>query len=65
MPGEGFRAEVQIRYRHEAAKAMVTGLEDGRVGIRFEAPQDAVTPGQAVVAYDGDVVLGGGWIEPR
>lgn len=62
-PGEEFRAEVQIRYRHNAAMATVTGIEDGRVGIRFDVPQDAVTPGQAVVAYDGDVVLGGGWIE--
>ncbi len=65
VPGEEFRAEVQIRYRHDEAPATVTGLGDGRVEICFDEPQEAVTPGQAAVAYDGDVVLGGGWIENR
>ncbi len=62
-PGENFRAAVQIRYRHRAAPAVVRGEAEGRVRILFDAPQSAVTPGQAVVAYEGDVVLGGGWIE--
>ena len=36
---------------------------NGRVNVVFDAPQSAITPGQAVVFYDGDEVLGGGWIE--
>jgi tRNA-specific 2-thiouridylase len=63
-PGEPRRAEVKIRNKHEAAAATVypTG-DDSRVEIVFDEPQRAVTPGQAAVMYDGDLVLGGGWIE--
>jgi tRNA-specific 2-thiouridylase len=57
------RAEVKIRNRHLAAPATLYPLEDGRVEARFDEPQRAVTPGQAAVFYDGDLVLGGGWIE--
>ena len=53
----------KIRYRHQAAPALVTPTPDGGVRIHFEEPQSAITPGQAVVFYDGDRVLGGGWIE--
>ena len=56
------RAGVQIRHRHEPAPASLTVLEGGRVAVRFDTPQRAVTPGQAAVFYDGDEVLGGGWI---
>ncbi len=58
------RAEVKIRNKHDAAPATVipTG-DDTRVEIVFDEPQRAVTPGQAAVMYDGDLVLGGGWIE--
>jgi tRNA-specific 2-thiouridylase len=38
-------------------------LDAGEIIVRFDEPQMAVTPGQAVVLYDGDIVLGGGWIE--
>ena len=53
----------KIRYRHTAAAATVTPLPGGGVEARFVETQSAVTPGQAVVFYDGDRVLGGGWIE--
>jgi tRNA-specific 2-thiouridylase len=56
-------ALVQIRYRHPAAPAVVSPLEEGRVRVGFEIPQRSVTPGQAVVFYQADEVLGGGWIE--
>ncbi len=58
------RAEVKIRNRHEPAAATLTPTGDpARVEVRFDEPQRAVTPGQAAVFYDGDTVLGGGWIE--
>lgn len=53
----------KIRYRHPAAPATVTALPDGGARVGFAEPQSAVTPGQAVVFYDGPRVLGGGWIE--
>jgi tRNA-specific 2-thiouridylase len=62
-PPEGFRATAQIRYRHREAAAAITALPEDRVKVVFDEPQYAVTPGQAVVFYDGDVVLGGGWID--
>ena len=55
-------ATVKIRYSHPGALATVTSLEDGRARVRLHEPQRAVTPGQAAVFYDHDVVLGGGWI---
>ena len=57
------RAQVKIRNKHDASMASLTPAGDARVEIRFDEPQRAVTPGQAAVFYDGDVVLGGGWIE--
>jgi tRNA-specific 2-thiouridylase len=57
-------AQVKIRNKHEAAPAMLVPTGgDGRVEVRFDEPQRAVTPGQAAVMYDGDMVLAGGWIE--
>ena len=58
-PPPGTRAEVQIRYHHRPAPATLHPGEDGRVEVRFETPQAAVTPGQACVFYDRDRVLGG------
>jgi tRNA-uridine 2-sulfurtransferase len=53
----------KIRYRHAGAPATVAATPDGGARVYFAEPQVAVTPGQAVVFYDGDRVLGGGWIE--
>jgi tRNA-specific 2-thiouridylase len=57
-----FSCQAKIRYRHEPAPAEVDVLDHDRLRIRFPDPQFGVTPGQAVVLYDGDRVLGGGWI---
>jgi tRNA-specific 2-thiouridylase len=55
-------ATVKIRYNHPGTRATVTPLEPQRARVRLWEPQKAVTPGQAAVFYDGDVILGGGWI---
>jgi len=57
------RAAVQIRHRHQAAPAAVRSLGDASAEVVFDTPQLAITPGQAVVFYDGDSVIGGGWID--
>jgi tRNA-specific 2-thiouridylase len=57
------RATVKIRYRAPDAGAVIEPLGGGRARAVFDVPQRAVTPGQAAVFYDGDVCLGGGWIE--
>jgi len=67
-PEEPVRAEVRVRYRHTPAAATITPLagdQDGRVRVRFDEPQRAITPGQATVFYRGDEVVGGGWIVKR
>ena len=62
------RAQVKIRHRHEPAGAWIEPFEESsssapsRVQVRFDEPQRAITPGQAAVFYDGERVLGGGWI---
>jgi tRNA-specific 2-thiouridylase len=62
-PAAPFRADVKIRYRSRAAEATVEPLPAGRFLVRFDEPCYGVAPGQAAVCYQGDRVLGGGWIE--
>jgi len=55
--------QVQIRYRHRPVGAIARQLGEDRIRVTFDQLQRAVTPGQAAVIYDGDRVLGGGWID--
>lgn len=63
-PADGLQIEaaVQIRYRHKPQPAVIHVHPDGRCEVHFHTPEQAVTPGQAAVFYDGDHVLGGGFI---
>jgi tRNA-specific 2-thiouridylase len=56
------RVRVKIRHRHDPASATLRNVDAGEVEAVFDEPQRAVTPGQAAVFYDGDEVVGGGWI---
>ena len=62
-PAAPLRAHVKIRHKHEPAPARDRVLPGLCARITFDAPQRAITPGQAAVVYDGDVVLAGGWIK--
>ena len=62
-PTAPFEATCKIRYRHQPVPCRVEPLPEHRAEVRFLQPEKSVTPGQAVVFYQGDVVLGGGWIE--
>jgi len=62
-PIEPLRCQAKIRYRHAGVDATVVATPEGGADVRFDEPQSAVTPGQAVTFYDGTRVLGGGWIE--
>ncbi|QHE53089.1 tRNA 2-thiouridine(34) synthase MnmA [Pontibacillus sp. HMF3514] len=62
-PTEPFTCTAKFRYRQEDSSVTVTPLENGRVKVDFHEPERAITPGQAVVFYDGEVCLGGGTID--
>jgi tRNA-specific 2-thiouridylase len=57
------RIAVKIRHKHQPAPAMIESAGPDEVRVTFDEPQRAITPGQAAVFYDGDIVVGGGWIE--
>lgn len=57
------RCLAKVRYNSPPVPATVHALPERRMEVRFDEPLSAITPGQAVVCYDGDLVLGGGWIE--
>jgi tRNA-specific 2-thiouridylase len=56
------RVAVKIRHRHEPASAVIERTGEDEITATFDQPQRAITPGQAAVFYDGDTVVGGGWI---
>ena len=62
-PSEPIRCSAQIRYNSSASSAVVEPLADRQMRVTFDEPQFGVSPGQAVVCYNGNRVLGGGWIE--
>lgn len=57
------RCHAKVRYNHDPQPAVAQRTGDDELTVRFDEPQSAITPGQAVVIYENDVVLGGGWIE--
>src|ERR1700686_1797774 len=59
---EPVRVAVKIRHRHEPAAAVIERSGEDEILVTFDLPQRAITPGQAAVFYDGDIVVGGGWI---
>ncbi|MBI3464552.1 MAG: tRNA 2-thiouridine(34) synthase MnmA, partial [Planctomycetes bacterium] len=61
-PADPVRCTAKIRYLHQAATATVRPIPGAQAEVVFDAPQSAITPGQAVVFYDGDRLLGGGYI---
>ena len=60
---EPLRVTAKVRYRHKEQPALAWQTEDGKLHVRFDQPQRAITRGQAVVLYQGDLVIGGGVIE--
>jgi tRNA-specific 2-thiouridylase len=61
-PAQTVHTTVQIRYRHQPVAAAIHPVGRDRARIVLHEPQFAVTPGQAAVFYDGDTIIGGGWI---
>ncbi len=62
-PSRPLKVSAKIRYNHKKASAVLSRGGNGNVKVEFDHPQEAPTPGQAVVFYDRDIVIGGGWIK--
>jgi len=62
-PGQPLPCAAKIRYNHQPQPATATLTGDDELTVRFDEPQSAITPGQAVVLYDDEILLGGGWID--
>lgn len=62
-PVDGMKVGAKIRYSSKESPATIHVLDNNKVKVTFDVPQRAITPGQAVVFYDGDVVVGGGTID--
>ncbi len=61
-PKSPMKVSTRVRYRHKAAASMLFPIDIHTAVVKFESPQSAITPGQGAVFYNGDEVLGGGWI---
>ena len=61
-PPASLEVSVKIRYNHPGTPATITPLGDGKAKVKLHTPQRAITPGQAAVFYQDDLVVGGGWI---
>ena len=61
-PEQQLRCHVKIRYNHREAPAIVTPTGTKTARVEFDEPQFAITPGQGAAFYEGDLVIGGGWI---
>jgi tRNA-specific 2-thiouridylase len=61
-PPENLKVTTKIRYNHPGTVATVTPQTGGRASVKLHTPQRAITPGQAAVFYQDDLVVGGGWI---
>ena len=62
LPDDGMKVTAKIRYSHKGAPCMIRTIDEDLVECVFDDPQRAVAPGQAVVFYDGEYVVGGGTI---
>ncbi|MCG2821900.1 MAG: tRNA 2-thiouridine(34) synthase MnmA, partial [Candidatus Atribacteria bacterium] len=62
---KSIKVKAKIRYHHNEAEVEVIPLDKEKIYVKFREPQMAITPGQAIVFYDGDIVVGGGVIEKR
>jgi tRNA-specific 2-thiouridylase len=60
---EPMRVTVKVRHKHQGAAALIEAAGPNEVKVTFDEPQRALTPGQGAVFYDGDIVVGGGWID--
>lgn len=63
VPSGPFEAQIKIRYNHTGTHGTIIPISNDTARVKLQAPQRAITPGQAAVFYDGDVVIGGGWID--